>query len=269
VKTALGISFFDSVKEIPRCLGPLHKRFDYVIAIDGRYSNFEADHDYSIDGSYEMIAKLPNAVMDYCSAFQPYKRQRYLDIAGELKVDYLVVIDTDEYVHPIYSDWPLFWKNLEKTATKYPDYQLFKIKIWISKEWDKAHNIARTNVWKPYVRIHKNPGEQRYCMDYHYFWCHKDTTDLDILCNGGKVYGAFKNAIDGVRFSLNSVLRSPERLRKNDEWAFRNIHDERRRLYYKNADVYKQEHDPLNENELFEYDKKTGRILSKKIIYNK
>jgi hypothetical protein len=205
--------------------------------------------------------------MEKCSAFQPHKRQRCLDIAGELGCDFLIVVDTDEYIHPEYQDWCRFWYNLEKASMKYPDERLFKIKMWIPPTWKKAWNIARTNTWKNYVRIHKDPGNMRYCMDYHYYWCPKDVTD-EQLCRGEPLmYKPFLRAIDGVRFSCDSLLRTPERLQRNDEWAFRNIHDERRRLYYKNADyLYKQKHDPLNENELFEYDRKTGRILSKRLI---
>lgn len=265
MKKAAGVSFFDAVAEIPRLLDPIYKQFDYIIGVDGRYSNFAADHDFSQDGSYEVFQSYPNAVMDKCCAFQPYKRQRYLDIAGKLGCDYLVVLDTDEYVHPDYQDWSLFWKNLEKASQR--GHKLFKVKMWIPPEWKKAHNIARTNTWKPYIRIHKDPGSMRYCTDYHYYWCDKDTTDEQVL-KGGLVYQAFKNSIDGVRFTLDSLLRSPERLKANDEWAFRNIHDERRREYYQRCDwQYDMNHEPLNENELWNYDKK-GKIVSKKIIKN-
>jgi hypothetical protein len=266
VKKALGLSFFDSINEITRLLDPIWKEFDYIIAVDGRYSNYEADHDFSNDGSYELIEqRYPNAIMDRCCAFQPYKRQRYLDIAGKLNCDYLVVLDTDEYIHPDFQDWPLFWKNLEKAAQS--GHKVFKVKMWIPPEWKKARNIARTNTWKSYIRIHKDPGSQRYCTDYHYYWCDKDTTDEEII-KGGLVYQAFFRAIDGVRFTCDSLLRTPEQLQTREEFAFRNIHDERRREYYQRCDwQYNMKHDPLNENELFHYGKK-GKILGKKLIDN-
>ena len=235
MKVGIGMSFFDSEKEIPRALNPIYKHVDKIYAIDGRYSNYVADHDYSIDNSVKLLEKYPNVVIDKLVAFQPDKRQRYLDLAGEDKCDYLIVFDSDDFIHPDYQNWDLFYKNLEKTAKKNKEYQLFYMKTFIPNTWAKAHNAIRWNTWKKYTRIHKNPGQQRYCLDCHYWWCNKDTTDEDLVLGRKGMY-ITKHLIDGVRLTTDSTLRTDKKLEARDNWAWNNICEEQRRLYFKNCD---------------------------------
>ena len=93
-KVAIGFSYFNCVQEIPRALDPLVDHVDYIIGVDGRYINYEdaQGRDYSNDGSTELQQeRYPNKiVLDKCKPmFQPDKRQKYLDIAGELGCKWL------------------------------------------------------------------------------------------------------------------------------------------------------------------------------------
>jgi len=238
-KVALGMCFLDSEKEIPRGLDPIYKQFDKMYGIHGRFINFEVDHDYSIDNSEKAFLKYPNAeVHRYKPTFQPYMRQHYLDLAGEDKIDWLIVWDTDDIIYPSpeHQNWPLFWKNLKRYAKRFPDYQIFKMKSWIpsGKVWRRAYNAVRENSWRPYVRIHRNPGLQRYCMDCHWYWCPKDATDEDIILQKVGIFSS-DHTIDGVRITTNSFLRTPKQLDIRDRWAFNNDCEEQRRQFFKST----------------------------------
>lgn len=231
MKVSLGFSYFNCVKEIPRALDPIYKHFDKIYAIDGRYINYEDSRDYSEDGSTELLQKYPNTVIEKCKPmFQTDKRQRYLDLAGEDKMDFLIVWDSDDIIHPDYQNWDLFFKNIQRYSKKFPDYYIFKMKSWIPASWPKAHNALVNDAWTPYIRIHKNPGGQRYCLYTHYYWCPKDASDEDLIMQRRGMYIS-DHTIDGVRITTDAALRGEVQLQKRDNWAWNNIWEEKRRQY--------------------------------------
>ena len=270
IRVGLGFSFFDSAKEIPRALDPIYKHFYKLYCVDGRYINYEADHDLSNDGSCELLEKrYPNAVVEKVKPlFQTEKRQKYLDMAGEDKCDYLIVWDSDDIVFPSpeCQRWEAFYNNLRKYSKRYPEYRIFKMKSWIPDEsvWRKAYNMNATNAWVPYIRIHKDPGTMRYCLDCHWQWCPKDATDEDIILQKRGFFIA-DHTIDGVRITTNSFLRGKKQLDTRDNWAWNNICEEQRRLYIKqNAIYYPQGPDwiPKQLDGYWRYDK-TGKPTTK------
>jgi hypothetical protein len=95
---AAGIVFFDDEKGLQRCLSSIQSCVDLIIAIDGKFKHFEDDHDLSIDNSRKVVESFPNAVY-YCypNLTEIDKRNKYLEIAGSKEIDFLLVIDSDEY----------------------------------------------------------------------------------------------------------------------------------------------------------------------------
>jgi len=235
LKISIGFSYFNNVKEIPRALDPIYKHFDKIYAIDGRYINYEdpLGRNYSEDGSTELLKKYPNVVLEECKPmFQTDKRQRYLDLAGEDKMDFLIVWDSDDVIHPNpkYQNWNLFFKNIKRYSKKFPDYYIFKMKTWIPAGWRNAYNVLTSNAWAPYIRIHKNPGGQRYCLYCHYYWCPRDASDEDLIMQRRGMYIS-DHTIEGVRMTTDSVLRGEQQLDARDGWAWNNIYEEKRRQY--------------------------------------
>jgi len=98
VTTAAGIPFFDDERGLLRCLSSISKHVDLMIAIDGRFKHFEDDHDVSIDNSRKVVESFANATY-YCypNLTEIDKRNKYLEIAGSKNIDFLLVIDSDEY----------------------------------------------------------------------------------------------------------------------------------------------------------------------------
>jgi len=112
ITIAAGIVFFDDEKGLRRCLNSISNHIDTIIAIDGRFKRFEDGHDISIDNSRKVIESFPNASY-YCHPrlTEIDKRNKYLEIAGSKNIDFLLVIDSDEYV---VIDRIEFFKNLDK-----------------------------------------------------------------------------------------------------------------------------------------------------------
>lgn len=254
-----GISGFQCIHELPRLMDSLPKEI-LKIYIDGRYALFDWPYDYSIDGSLEYMYKQPNTYITTFTGFQPDKRQRYFDIAGEHNKKFLIVIDTDEYIHKDYCDWDKFLEDLTTKSEKYPDEQIFKMKIFMDKKWTRAWNKhVRRGYFRAYARIHKNPGQQKYVGASHFMWANKDYTD-EMLINEPKKYGVYASphTIDGVRLGTDSALRSKQFLKSREDWAFHNIHEERRRLYNKIAQIkYKvpPNQSTVQDNVYWTYDK--------------
>src|SRR6187431_1185756 len=254
-----GISGFQCIHELPRLMGSLPKEV-LKIYVDGRYALFDWPDDYSTDGSIEYMQKQPATYVVKFTGFQPDKRQKYLDLAGEFRKKFLIVIDTDEYVLSEYSDWDRFLKSLTRISNKYPDEQIFRMKVFLDKKWTRAWNVGvQRGRFRKYVRIHKNPGQQKYVGDCHYMWANKDYTD-EMLITDTKNYGVYTapHTIDYVRLGTDSELRNEQFLKAREKWAFHNIHEERRRLYNKIA-IYKYKVPPnqstVQDNVYWLYDK--------------
>ncbi len=254
-----GISGFQCIHELPRLMDSLPPEI-LKIYVDGRYALFDWPDDYSVDGSLQYMMKQPNTKVYSYSGFQPDKRQMYFDAAGTLKKKFLIVIDTDEFIHKDYCDWDKFLDELTRVSEKYPDEQIFKMKIFMDKNWSRAWNRhVRRGYFRKYVRIHKNPGQQKYVGASHFMWANKDYTD-EMLITNPKKYGVYAapHTIDGVRFATDSSLRGEQFLKSRERWAFQNIHEERRRLYNKIA-IHKYKVPPnqstVAENEYWTYDK--------------
>ena len=90
--------FYNDREGLKRTLASL-EQFKYVFCIDGKFRDVKEGPLLSNDGSREVIDRFSNAIL--CSSLErsePEKRSVYLEMASSFKCDYLLVIDTDEYV---------------------------------------------------------------------------------------------------------------------------------------------------------------------------
>jgi hypothetical protein len=131
VTVAAGIVFFDDEKGLQRCLSSIQSFVDLIIAIDGRFEHFEDDHDLSADNSRKVVESFPNAIYySYPNLTEIDKRNKYLEIAGIKEIDFLLVIDSDEYA---IIDTKEFSKNLAKIK-EHKTYSLVDNKIEVTPE---------------------------------------------------------------------------------------------------------------------------------------
>ena len=247
MKLGLLFSYLNAEKEIPRALDAWYPHVDHIIAVDGKYKVPQSPEmkaknypDYSTDNSEHILkTRYPDKIThERFLGSQMEKRQRCMDIAGELGCDYAIIWDSDDFLHPDYKDWNKFMKQLE--STQYWDDQIFKMWAWIpsEKEWSKQHNAVPSNYWMKYNRVHKDPGNQRYVLN-HFTFTTKDITDDEInkwdcdhtvapgLAPLENPYILQSNIVlDGIRITTDRKFRSDYQLAFGDGWAWQNLNEE-------------------------------------------
>lgn len=220
----IGLSFWGNYPELKRMRESLPEDMP-IIAVNGPYDDFEINPNFGNDGSKEFLLSYKGTeVIDY-AALQPKKRQKYLDRAGELGYKYLIIMDSDEYVHPAYDDWDLFYSNLQKTAEANPNDQLFFMDMYMPKGWDNAHNNIPLGRFQKWGRVVKDPGSLKYAFWCHYRLLRKEFTEHDVIAKKTDVIKAH-HIIDGIRFATDSLLRSKEFLKVRHDWAYNQMQRE-------------------------------------------
>jgi hypothetical protein len=282
-KLGIGISYFDSKPELEILIPQIYDEVDWIGTVNGKYSNFPADHIYSEDGSDEFLRNYGDGdkINDHRWSGNEYqKRQMILDQAALNDVDFLIMWDTDEIVHPEYKDWKLFRKNLEKFNSKIPfengklknpkyswEYN-FNMYMFAGLTWDPASNRLRRNAFHKQPRIFQNPGQIRYALESHYRFTFKCITDELILKNPTipLLIGA-QYTIDGLRLLSTSQCRNKKQLEARKLWSWDNMHEERARLYYAEMRLKgKTENIPENINEPHYFDERGYRIKGERPV---
>ena len=142
-----GISFYNDVKALERCLDSLQE-LDKIICVDGRYPGFRSRSDLSNDGSTEVVRGFPNTLLVDYPATQIQKRNRYLQLSKDYELDFLLIMDSDEYIEEG-ANWPLFKHACEESVRldEY-DYRIYDVRYQNEMPWDLGE---RPRVWfKPW-----------------------------------------------------------------------------------------------------------------------
>jgi hypothetical protein len=214
IAIAAGIVFFDDEKGLQRCIGSIQAYVDLIIAIDGRFKNFEDDHDLSNDNSRKVVESFPNAVY-YCypNLTEIDKRSKYLEIAGTKEIDFLLVIDSDEYA---VIDINEFSKNLAKIKEyktgapvdgKIKDTpDVYGIKIF-EKHFEKPDFIRERYI----ERIFYKPAK----LKYHLIHCNLVDTDDPTRNFTTRKY---TSEIHGITLYNDDALRSNHYLQRSIQY---------------------------------------------------
>jgi hypothetical protein len=248
LKIAVGFSYLNAKQEIPWSLDPWYDRpeIDYIIALNGRFRTplppwirQKHNSNYSTDGSEHILkTRYPEKIVhENVYTTQMEKRQRIFEIAGELKCDYVIVIDSDETIHPQYQDWDLFFKQLAAVHKFWKNERIMQLRLWIPDEalWPRQLNIVMTESWRNYYRIHKNPETMRYVFN-HYSWADKNVTEEqinswtwdpknsqfnDLYDNPNYIHSNI--VMDGIRLITNRQKRAKTELEFGENWTFQEI----------------------------------------------
>lgn len=117
-KLAAGVCLYEkSLDTVKRCIESIKANADYIFAIDGRFTDengkalFPDRDPLSPQYVRDYLKSIPNVILVDLPSTEIRKRQRYLDMCREYKCDYLLIIDTDEFILPE-SDWQSFKQNL-------------------------------------------------------------------------------------------------------------------------------------------------------------
>ena len=246
-KIGLAVIGYKSEAEIPRCIDPFIGHVDTVIYGGGKFDFYDDEEYYDdVDFAEKRYKDKVEFIGYKYSGRQVDKRQKYMDIAGERKLDFLIVMDTDDFIMPEYSDWNKFYTNLVNVSDVVED-RVYYMHIWIPsvKQWSKQGNAFKSNVWCKSAKIFKDPGTMRHCMHSHFMWCDKRISDKKMIQwqmkhreEPNKYQFSARIAIDGVRCSLDRTLRTKEQIKKGKTWARLNQHAENSRQYYLVAEAH-------------------------------
>ncbi|UVF62437.1 glycosyltransferase [Nitrososphaeria virus YSH_922147] len=187
----VGYSYYNDLESIKRGLPTFADNVDFVFAIDGRYSLREGA-DYSDDGSTEFISKFPNSIIRKFVGMEHDKRNEYVDLAEEMDVDFLIILDSDEFV--LEADWEMFRENLYQLRNS--NNHIHGIKCYYnSKDFTSYPRIWRV-------------GKVRYYKTHNIF---------DV--NGSLVRSPPNlKTVEGISMGMDDNLRSEQYLQKSSEY---------------------------------------------------
>jgi hypothetical protein len=191
ITIAIGYSYYNDLESIKRSIPTFINNVDFVFAIDGRYSLREGT-DYSDDGSTEYLSQFPNVIIKKFVGMEHDKRNQYVELAEELDVDYLIILDTDEFI--LEPDWETFRENLYQLRNS--QNKIHGIKCWYAQ-----------NEWTPYPRIWR-VGHVRYYKTHNIF-----NVDGSLIRSPPNL-----KTVEGVSMGMDDNLRSEEYLKKSSEY---------------------------------------------------
>lgn len=184
---------FQDRKSLYRTLSSCHQT-NYHFVIDGRFPDYPYHTDLSDDGTREICDQFENVVLIDCPADEVTKRNRYLQACREYGIDYLLIIDSDEYI--IEADWWRFTQNLAKLTTTENI-----LGIWCRNQ--DGHEGVFPRLWK-------NPGEMEY------YKCHNI---FKKICNGQLTRSsADAPYVEGIKIVWDASLRTPENEARTSEY---------------------------------------------------
>jgi len=207
---AVGYSFYNDLQSIKRSIPSFIDGVDIVFAIDGKYEGNPNPDDYSTDGSAEYLQSFDKVVLDKFVGKEQDKRQRYLNLCKEYDCDYLLIIDSDEYV--IKADWKSFKENMYRLTGQYSNQSFFGVAFVV----DGSGGVCA------YPRLWYKP----YCIEYHNAHCiFKDNRNGTITRSSSAT--ATKYLIEGITCTMDDTLRSKEYLQNTVEYQKKMIEAER------------------------------------------
>lgn len=227
MRIGAGIVFFDDAKGLKRCLHSIASNVDLVITIDGKFKEFDEDYDISIDGSREVVESFPNTRY-YCypNITEIEKRNKYLEIAAKLGIDFLIVIDSDEYavidkeelrrnLHFIMAG-----KELSEACNE------FIPEVYGVKMFDEQYEKQNMIIERYNERLLYKPGFLRYSA------IHSNLIDIN-NSNRNFTTSKYTGEIDGITLYNDDRLRSSSYISKSlkyQTYLFNSERIERKRI---------------------------------------
>jgi len=206
----VGYSYFQDIESIRRGFPTFANHVDYVFAIDGKYAGNPAPNDFSVDGSTEFIKQWKNVIHRQFLGHEFEKRQQYCNLCKEFGCDYLLIIDTDEYV--VEADWDLFKSNIEAQISTNPHSSFFGVPFIV----DGSGGISYfPRLWfKPYL------------IEYYKTHCIFKDGRTGMLVTSGSA-AKHSPVIEGITLTMDDSLRKPENIKNTYEYQLKMIEMEK------------------------------------------
>lgn len=194
VKIGAACTFYNDKKGLERLL-PTLKQFDEIILNDGAWRDYESGG-LSTDGSRELIPELPKYhLINNPNLMLAEKQNKHLKLAGELNINILVLIDSDEYL-------------TEFDRNKFENSMLNVAKRKQNVYWCKFLEYHTDWVAFHYPRIILNPSECEYRERHNQIFSH-DTPQIHT--KRGLI-------IQGITIKHDKSIRTDMRENYNKSW---------------------------------------------------
>lgn len=239
MKIAAGICFYNDCKSLERTLQSLEGKVDVMVCIDGRYKGFEDKNKTGLsnDGSREMVKGFDKTVLlDVPDVFEVQKRQSYLDWCEKHKPDYLIIIDSDEYVAE-YNE-TVFRRELETiNNSQYSRYNVFALMLEVySGKYDHiVHTFvsgqaprtttSKNRAYQHAPRLWLRPWEMEYNLKHYHYRKKDPTSSLHYQEQNAAV-----KIVTGIKLNHDHALRTKEHLQKRREYQRKLVEFEQKRI---------------------------------------
>lgn len=233
MKLAIGTIFYNSKAELERLLNSIpDKAIDWFIGIDGIFQYTKEQNpnlpELSNDGSRELIlsdtitpriSNIATWFENKSNSTEYEKRNKYLEICKKLEIDYLIIVDSDEYF--VYPDgitpersWDIFRKNFEMLARK----NAFQHNVFSIRTYD-----PKTNSESSCPRCWYNPGDMSYVNLSHYNYGNiHNETEFDKIQTAREQRLNYcqesRGVIKGLTLAHDHSLRTKEQLRLREQY---------------------------------------------------
>ena len=208
MRIAAGIVSFDDERGLRRCMNSIHDYVDLMIVIDGKFRYFEDDHDISSDNSRDVVESFSNSAY-YCypNLTEIEKRNKYLEFAGDQGIEFLLVIDSDEFAVINKAEFLLQLENVRNLKIN-SGYRgdityVYGTKIF-EKHFEKPNCIRERYI----ERIFYKPGNLRYQS------IHCNLVDVNNPARNFTT-GKYTSEIHGITLYNDDELRSNRYLEKS------------------------------------------------------
>lgn len=204
IKIGVGLCFYNDLESLKRGMPTYAPFVDYVFAIDGRFEYFKGD-DYSSEETANYVRSYPNVIYERFIGMEHDKRQRYVDLAVKHQCDFILIIDSDEYI--LTADWDLFKENVVKVSKLYPGNNFFGIMNKYTPDGFKPEDYS------PYPRLWARPQECEY-WKAHCIFRNKSYGNPVRSSSGGPI-------VEGLKMAAGDNMRTPEYLKAISEYQRR------------------------------------------------
>lgn len=211
MRLGAGIIYYNDAFGIKRNIDSLITNFDKVYCIEGRYAGFDKlnNSEFSTDGSIEVVRKYSDEYPDkiviqtITHANEARKRQAYLYLAAADLIDFLLVIDADEYVYR--ANWSKLRAELARKAKELNEK---KLNIVGARMTDYPFE---TECIRP--RWFYRPHELMYALNKHDKFYRQDDTTPE------KLSAMTQGKTEHIVIGHDNTYRSKERLEAERYYA--------------------------------------------------
>ena len=197
---AVGCCGWDDKEGTERLIESCWRKVDLIFYINGWYKHHEEPISITPNGldDNDFLNKYPNVIkIDVYDKFEYQKRQVYLDLCEQWCIDWLLVVDTDEYFHPD-SNFEEFIEERKRVCNDRD--HLYNLKNYTE--------IDRLLLPLDQPRLIHFPSQIHYLNGHHY----------QLAINGTDEAITAKDTLYSVKLCHDPHLRSQERKDKHDEY---------------------------------------------------